>query len=240
MFEQDGYKPIFLFRDPLVRFFNKISRHNAALLTNVTLQGHFLRGRADQDGNAWEGAAIGFARLLPIYTCILKEVCPNLRKLTVHTGKGHEQYEYTLWDDDLAKQSPFSYEEKVDRAIQKVVQGLPGLQELQLGKYSAVPENPEECEGCGMKGRDEWGKALRWMAFVRERAEKGNCIGGLGQTEKGGTSGQVKGCSGAGVGSSAMDLAGTHLKSTTENEQLAARIETLARALSTNPRYSTS
>jgi hypothetical protein len=71
---------------------------------------------------------VGLARILLIYTKILNEVFPNLCKLTIHIGQGHKHYD-NRWDDEY----PLTYEERTDSAVMKVIEGLPNIQELQLG-----------------------------------------------------------------------------------------------------------
>ena len=80
------------------------------------------------------GRLIGFARLLPAYTMILKEVCKGLTELTLPQKLGG-----TIWDDDLDRRSRNTDEQEIDDAISEVISGLKGLTMLQLGSYTNPP-----------------------------------------------------------------------------------------------------
>ena len=108
------------------------------------------------DTNTIDPPPIGFCCILPIHATILKNVCPNLRKLTLHTG-----YNNSLWDNDVDGEMGLSDEERVDRIARQVVNMLPSLQELQLGNYHFVPSGETIVE--------EWGHSLRWGQVVQTR-----------------------------------------------------------------------
>ena len=75
--------------------------------------------------------------------------------MTLHQGHNDQ-----LWDDNLEEESGVSDEEKIDIAVGKVVNALPGLKSLQFGKYFFVPNE---------QWTAQWGKSLRWMGIVEQR-----------------------------------------------------------------------
>ena len=84
MFDKDARHQPFMSRDPLAKFFRHIGRENASAITKVIIEGFFQT--SEQNERYKYNRPIGFGRILPIHATILKNVCPNLRKLTLHTG----------------------------------------------------------------------------------------------------------------------------------------------------------
>jgi hypothetical protein len=60
--------------------------------------------------------------------------------------------------DDDAEGKPD--EEKIDNAVKKAVEGLPGLTNLQLGDYKSPGIGADDLK---------WGKLACWMEFVKGR-----------------------------------------------------------------------
>ncbi|KAI9647629.1 hypothetical protein NHQ30_004014 [Ciborinia camelliae] len=149
LLNSDSYL-LFVHTDPFIRFLAYIGRRNALLLRDIKLDGMFKSKIMSIN------SFLGFGSILPIYTLILREICPSLSKLTLHQCN-----KLDCWTDDLEKPDGMSDEDMMDSIIAKVVLGLPHLQEVQLGAYSKVPMAPE--------GLDEWGKSVQWMRFVDER-----------------------------------------------------------------------
>jgi hypothetical protein len=170
LFDKKSYLPKFAFEDPLMRFFYEIGRENAKRLTKVKIEGHLnTRFRDETDRRP-----AGLGRVLPIYTLVLKDVCKDLRSLTLHMGYS-EDYLYmgSSWGhgyptfplpekDDAPRDKEKSEEEKIDAVVERVVRGLPGLRHLQLGDYKKAEMRDDDLE---------WGKARRWMGVVKERGE---------------------------------------------------------------------
>ncbi|KUJ10922.1 uncharacterized protein LY89DRAFT_759898 [Mollisia scopiformis] len=154
MFEKEKFHQPFMQRDPMSTFFRAIGRNNASMLTSVKLEGYMRT--AETNPQYQTERPISFARILPIHATILRNICPNLRKLTIHQGANDE-----LWEDDVDGALGLSNEERVDIAIEGVVNALPHLQELELGSYHFTPSEANV--------KVQWGKALRWEGLVEER-----------------------------------------------------------------------
>ncbi|KAH7395450.1 hypothetical protein BKA64DRAFT_754168 [Cadophora sp. MPI-SDFR-AT-0126] len=134
MFDKNARHQSFMSRDPLTKFFRTIGRESAQTITKVIIEGFFRT--AEEIERYKHKRPLGFGRILPIYTTILKNVCLNLRKLTLHQG-----YNNALWDDDLDGAMRLTDEERVDSIVGQVVNILSSLQELQLGNYHFVPSD---------------------------------------------------------------------------------------------------
>lgn len=63
-------------------------------------------------------------------------------------------------DDDAEGEEGKSDEEKIDNAVKKVVEGLPGLTHLQLGDYKSPGIGADDLK---------WGKSVCWLEFVKGR-----------------------------------------------------------------------
>jgi len=124
MFDKPGYHSPFVFRDPLMNFFMEIGRGNARLIKKVKFEGKFLT--AKEGKNTMHAQPIGFARLLHIYTVILRNVCKDLTTVTLHR-KGTEG---SRWEDDLYRNSGKSDDEKIDEAVWRLINGLPQITTL--------------------------------------------------------------------------------------------------------------
>lgn len=94
IFNRDIFHGPFAHRDPMMVFMRKIGRENASQLTNVQIHGFFRT--AENNPRYKFDRPIGLARILPIYTTILSNVCPNLRKLVLEQGSNN-----ALWDEDV-------------------------------------------------------------------------------------------------------------------------------------------
>lgn len=162
LFDLDCYHPPIISKDRLIRFIAYIGRKNASLLRSINIIGDFkTKTRIDE-----KDSFLGFGTLLPTYTLIINEVCPSLRKLTLHI-----RLEQPWWTNDLNKDGEMTDEEIIDGLVSKVVTGLPSLQELQLGAYNKVPAWPRRV-GFGEHGNynmHEWGGSVRWMKVVSDR-----------------------------------------------------------------------
>jgi hypothetical protein len=87
IFLSDNAQPHFIDSDPLLRFIRQIGRVNTSFLTNILIQGAMktvdvATPTRNKRFSARE-AAIGFARILPIHTTVLRRTCPKLRSLTL-------------------------------------------------------------------------------------------------------------------------------------------------------------
>ena len=115
---------------------------------------------------------------MQIYTPVLKEVCKDLRSLTMHIGYDKEcirmgkmpggslDHSFPLtFADDASGDERKTDEEKLDRIVGRVVKGLSGLQHLQLGDYKKAPIPAQDLQ---------WGKAARWGVLVKTRNEGEN------------------------------------------------------------------
>ncbi|KAF8848801.1 hypothetical protein BDZ45DRAFT_255781 [Acephala macrosclerotiorum] len=94
MFRKDKYQPLFVVRDPLVKFFNHIGSHNASKIRKIQIEG-FFKSAKNNDRYKFE-RPIGLAQILPIHNTILRNVCLDLQQLTIIQGGNDD-----LWSDDL-------------------------------------------------------------------------------------------------------------------------------------------
>jgi hypothetical protein len=134
-------------------FMRKIGRENASKLTRVKFEGFICA--AENNSRYKFNRLIGLARLLPIYTTILNNVCADLRKLVLHSGHNN-----ALRDDDLDGALGLTKEERVNAVVEKLVRKLPTLQSIQLVNYHFVPSEDEILE--------QRGKSLQWEGWVED------------------------------------------------------------------------
>ncbi|ESZ90411.1 hypothetical protein SBOR_9199 [Sclerotinia borealis F-4128] len=186
LFDLHCRHPAFIYKDPFIRFIAYIGRKNASHLRDIKFEGMFksiLLPNADKDSH------IGFGTILPIYAVIIGEICPRLRKLTLHQWYPNRTWERFGWSDDLKKSKKMSDEDMVDSIVAKLITGLPFLRELQLGAYSQVPTDPLVSNDRHRDVKDEWGRSLQWMKFVEERnKDQGPETGTSDNTSNSGTS----------------------------------------------------
>ncbi|KAB8304047.1 hypothetical protein EYC80_005393 [Monilinia laxa] len=170
IFQRNQQNSKFIYQDPLTKFFMEIGRRNASYITKIMIQGrwNWIIGKWKETGSQ----PVGLHDLVPIYTLILNEVCKNIHTVTLHDDdQGYPQ---------INKLGPpgTDRDQEISDSVEKLVHGLQNLQKLQLGHYEYVPA------GCGydpglsgsktvlhVQPNDEWRKALKWMAFVEERAK---------------------------------------------------------------------
>ncbi|KAI9647632.1 hypothetical protein NHQ30_004017 [Ciborinia camelliae] len=152
--------PKFFCKDPLIRFMRIIGPRNSSFLRDIKIDGYFRVSYHPVDDQ--DNKHVGFRELLPIYTAILRGVCTDFRKLTIHNKDEQPHYKNSFWDVSFGDPQLESAEDLVDEIVRGVVEGLPTLRELQLGDYIKVP-------GREYKYADTWGKSLRWMSFVERR-----------------------------------------------------------------------
>lgn len=163
LFDLECYQPAFVAKDPFIRFMAYIGRKNASLLRDIKFVGEFIDILPTHKRNLH----LGFGAILPTYTLIIAEVCPRLRKLTLH------QYLYASSHyRDLEKDVETGYDfGMMDIIIGKLVFDLPNLRQLQLGDYSK-PQNAHSPHNHSFEydsHKYEWVKSIRWMKFVDER-----------------------------------------------------------------------
>ncbi|TGO25458.1 hypothetical protein BPAE_0079g00040 [Botrytis paeoniae] len=109
--------------------------------------------------------ALGFGAILPMYTLIIAEVCPKIRKLTLHQSS----LAFDSRNRSVEKEKEMGYDYGMMYSIVgKVVLGLPNLQQLQLGAYYQPPIARSPSDWL-VDHRYEWGKSIQWMKFVEER-----------------------------------------------------------------------
>lgn len=75
-----GWQPKFIYEDSFFRFCSIVGRKNVAFLTRVKIEGHFKTDRRKFSTRA------GLARLLPLHTAVLTNVCLDLWSLSLHMG----------------------------------------------------------------------------------------------------------------------------------------------------------
>ncbi|CZT04337.1 uncharacterized protein RCO7_10054 [Rhynchosporium graminicola] len=175
----------FAIHDPLLIFLRKIGPHCASLLRSLKINGLFksqaalVRRYSLYASMNHFDRKLPFAKILPVYTHVLREICTNLRSLTLSQSMGGEHRISQLWkwvdEDDRSDGERFS------KAVGVVVKGLPSLEHLQLGDYSCPWEDVEEVEvseehtadvsdeNIETESNDPWGVAVRRSAVVRER-----------------------------------------------------------------------
>ncbi|KAF7880316.1 uncharacterized protein EAF02_007162 [Botrytis sinoallii] len=162
LFDLECYQPAFIAKDPFVRFMAYIGRNNSSLLRDIKFDGGFtltLKTRGERN------PALGFGAILPMYTLIIAEVCPKLRKLTLH----QRSLAFDTDNRSAEKEKEMGYDYGMMYSILgKVVSGLPNLQQLQLGAYFEHPTGRYPSD-CFADHRYEWGKSIQWMKSVDER-----------------------------------------------------------------------
>lgn len=188
LFGKSSFQSTFNSENPFLRFCYEAGPEDVARLTKIKFQGHFKTALH----HTGDDVPIGLARLLPMYSTILKH-CGYLWSLTLNVGSsecGLCMGSYAGWPgstsmrwevdpalgdylqfDNAEGENGKSEEAKIDNAVRKIVQALPQLKHLQLGDY----KKPDEVEG-DLK----WGKAVRWMDVVNNRPNRfGQMLRGL-------------------------------------------------------------
>lgn len=172
MFAPDKILPKFVARDPMLHFFHRIGRFNTSLLTKIQIEGEMktvwdsiLLADEPEPALPTYSYRIGFSRILDILTTVLKEVCPNLRELTLvmryyESLADHQGPPGDLGDEDPFNKANKSDEERIDEVVEKLVTKLVSVRDLKLGPYAVDP------------AKDVWGKSARWINLVKERARK--------------------------------------------------------------------
>ncbi|KAF7885231.1 hypothetical protein EAF00_011049 [Botryotinia globosa] len=162
LFDLERYQPAFIAKDPLIRFMAYIGRKNSSLLRDLKFDGGFtLTLKPPGERNP----SLGFGAILPMYTLIIAEVCPKIRKLTLH----QRSLAFDTDNRSAEREQEMGYDYgMMYNILGKVVLGLPNLQQLQLGAYPEPPtaRYPSHCYA---DHRYEWGKSIQWMKFVDER-----------------------------------------------------------------------
>ena len=146
----DGcFHPTFLRTNPLFGgYIKNLGPSNANFITSLTLNGNFLSQKQ----------RIGFARTLPIYTVLLDEICPNLRKMTlILSGPGKIIYWRGIGYSPDRKDF-MQYLDKIETTLERLVHGLSGLGCLSL---EAEDETNED-----------WSAFSKWVDFVEARARE--------------------------------------------------------------------
>ncbi|KAE8445535.1 hypothetical protein EG329_013298 [Mollisiaceae sp. DMI_Dod_QoI] len=138
MFDQESEQQSFVRRDPLANFLSKIGRKNGALIANIELDGAFRT----VDPYFKHYQHVRFARILRMYTSILKNICVNLRKLVIHQVENGTN------------------EGKNFLAMVYLVDSLPNLRELQLGSDELIGTATLPLQ---------WGQALVCERYVAMR-----------------------------------------------------------------------
>ena len=165
MFVHDGFLPKFVGRDPMLQFFHRIGHANASLLTKVKIEGRMKTVYNTLPNELLDNEPIGFGRILDILTIVLKNVCPNLRELTLHMEdriQNTNSKDRMRWDNDPYDRLRKSDEQRIDEVVGKVVNTLDSLKALALvGQYPSISAFV-----------DEWGRSARWINIVKERTKK--------------------------------------------------------------------
>lgn len=168
LFTPNADRTAFFRQDPLSRFCRTIGRENLSLITKIKIEGSFSGGR--NRGRA----RLGVGSVLPVYTAILDQVCPNLRKIFLSrvdflsTGIEVETDPIIL---DGKTEAQY-----IGGILSTVVSELPQLLELQLGHYVCtvglgapyeVPFPPMALDGIFFE--DEWKHARGAQKIVEDR-----------------------------------------------------------------------
>jgi hypothetical protein len=161
----DIYQPGDIRFDPLRLFFGKIGRRHASFITKIKIEGHF------QTATSWYNGlrVVDLAVLLPFYTEILRDMCKNLRTITLHMGNKWTVYRNNPAGFIYLVQYPLSHDnwdERDDRNVNEAVGNLaysiPWLKHLQLG----------DCKTPGLTTYDiGWGISTFWIEYVKVRRQ---------------------------------------------------------------------
>ncbi|CAG8974664.1 hypothetical protein HYALB_00010760 [Hymenoscyphus albidus] len=165
IFGEEIYRQQFLYRDQMLRFFNRIGLVNTSRIKKVRLEGVLKPKRAfpvDEEDFYFVGATDGldtfvpmaFSETLRILLVVLKIACPTLYRLDLMLTDG-------LWikDDRPYSEDPnFSCEDEIDAMVEMVAKGLPSLNRLILSDWTDNQTHPLN-----------WGKSRLWVKFVEER-----------------------------------------------------------------------
>ncbi|PVH87086.1 hypothetical protein DL98DRAFT_637759 [Cadophora sp. DSE1049] len=115
---------------------------------------------------------------MPIYITILKEVCLNLRDLTLHQTWGTSQPRHSqlegVWHwpttpqlSTFAGSNNTQDDERYCEMVQKVAKGIPTLRRLQLGDYDSPQGDPQR-----ISVQHDCRSPIKWIHFVAKRAEE--------------------------------------------------------------------
>ncbi|CZR54620.1 uncharacterized protein PAC_04504 [Phialocephala subalpina] len=168
-----AFRPKLVARDPMLTFFWRIGRMNTSLLTKIQIEGcmktlHKPDPDDELDNVTVHVKGLGFGRMLPFFTTILKNTCPHLRVLTLHMEDDKWNMIQYLWDDDQYGNTGKTDDERIDEVVEKVVSSLESLEVLNLGGHKSF-EKPKDQEDWVYE--DQWGRSARWMEIVKKRAE---------------------------------------------------------------------
>ncbi|CZR55414.1 uncharacterized protein PAC_05301 [Phialocephala subalpina] len=163
VFDESRTTSTFIQADPFLYFLSQIGRKNASLLRSIRLSGEF-KTKILRPGSGYINT-MSFGYLLPLYTQIMARIGTNLARISLDGLQGPG-----LWDRELVGNSQ-TVHEVLDSIVYPLVEGLPGLQRLDLGYRRpehtvGLPNNPLQVE------RDKvfWDKALYWVKFVEKRS----------------------------------------------------------------------
>jgi hypothetical protein len=161
----DIYQPGDIRFDPLRLFFGQIGRRHASFITKIKIDGHF------QTSTGWGKGlqVIDLAIVLPFYTEILRDMCKNLRTITLHMG-----YKCTVRrNNSVADIYLLQYRDRHDNwderddvnvceAVGNLAYSIPWLKCLQLG----------DCKTPGLTRYDiGWGISTFWIEYVKVRRQ---------------------------------------------------------------------
>lgn len=128
-------------------------------------------------GEKGYNAAMKFSRLLSIHATTLGNVCPNLRQLTLRAAYDCKVFwrppGAVYWETlDPLHLCKWKDEKKIDWVIQTIVEKLPNLQQLMLGKFKKAKTLERNGDN---EDREDWGKARRWETFVAKTVPRPTC-----------------------------------------------------------------
>lgn len=173
--------------NPMLRWFNKIGPSNASRLARVKL--------SIDDSLSLDLADPGFGALFIALSAVLRHSCPELKNLTL-CMKWMNLENISLTDNELLDVQEYidRHSTAINEAVGKVVGTLQTLQVLQLDmiqssvsqktRVSSPDTNPVFNAGTWITAPspattpwpdvlvDEWGTAVKWIEFVRNRAAK--------------------------------------------------------------------
>lgn len=150
LFNKQMNHPHFIWFDRLIHTLNRIGPLNCELLRTIKIKGAF------GVETSWTSPTL--CDLLPIYTKILSRAC-NIQKIILELSekRGEELHNLGLDPDEDIQDR---IDTRIDNAIMTLVEGLPDLQQLQLGDYD-IPKDGDGIpiyDAPGKKPKiDEWG-----------------------------------------------------------------------------------
>ncbi|CAG8974877.1 hypothetical protein HYALB_00000492 [Hymenoscyphus albidus] len=157
---QDRKLAKFVRQDAFLTFLNRIGMKNASLLTNLNTEDDWYCGHPTRKSRpflAGPYTQFNIGDRLRIYTTIFKALGCKIENLILHNSRASRDRDYINYDG----RSRTLIDEDMEGSVGLLVNALPTLKTLQLGRYTFETK---------LRYIDEWRKCVRWSAFVRQRA----------------------------------------------------------------------